>query len=151
VSGLSPSLRFGAAALAVWRLTHLVVEEDGPADVVVRVRRRVGDGIVGSAMDCFYCSSVWAAAACAPAVTRRPRELPLAVLALSGAACLLERATTKGEDDELLWTQAQAGGQGGEADDREPRIGADAAGRRRAGDGAEARDAAGDGAVTRAR
>ena len=96
------AFRFAVATLAVWRLTHLVVEEDGPADVVVRMRRRAGDGVVGDAMDCFYCFSVWAAAACAPAVTRRPRRLPLVALALSGAACLLERTTTRGDDDELL-------------------------------------------------
>ena len=114
------------ATLAVWRLTHLVVEEDGPADIVVRVRRRVGDGAVGGAMDCFYCFSVWAAAACAPTVTRRPRRLPVVALALSGAACLLERTTTRGGHDELLRTEAQAGVEGSTADPRQPGIGADA-------------------------
>ena len=61
-------------ALATWRVTHLLVEEDGPADVVVRLRERAGDSWVGQAMDCFYCLSIWTAAPVAVAVARRPRE-----------------------------------------------------------------------------
>lgn len=137
--------RFAVAALSTWRLTHLLAEEDGPGDVVVRLRRRLGDGRLGAAMDCFYCLSVWIGAAHAAAVSTRRRDVPLAALALSGAACLLERATGGG-DDELLREEAQAGGEGREADAREPGRRADA----RAGE-AEAGDAAGDGAVTAAR
>jgi hypothetical protein len=44
-------------------------------------------------MDCFACTSVWVAAPVTLAVARRPREGPLTWLALSGAACLLERMT----------------------------------------------------------
>jgi hypothetical protein len=43
-------------------------------------------------MDCFSCLSVWVAAPLALTVTRRPREALGTWLALSGAACLLERA-----------------------------------------------------------
>ena len=99
--------RFLVGALATWRVTHLLVEEDGPADMVVRLRRRAGDGWMGQAMDCFYCLSIWTAAPVAAAVARRPREAPLTWLALSGAACLLERATTDKGDLDVLWEQAQ--------------------------------------------
>jgi len=99
--------RFLVGALATWRVTHLLVEEDGPADMVVRLRRRAGDGWMGQAMDCFYCLSIWTAAPVAAAVARRPREAPLTWLALSGAACLLERATTEKGDLDVLWEQAQ--------------------------------------------
>jgi Protein of unknown function (DUF1360) len=101
------SARFAVGAFATWRVTHLLVAEDGPADVVVRLRRRAGDSWVGSAMDCFYCLSVWTAAPVAIAVARRPREAPLTWLALSGAACLLEQATTEKGDLDVLWEQAQ--------------------------------------------
>jgi hypothetical protein len=100
--------RFLVAALATWRLTHLLVEEDGPGDIVVRLRQRAGDGWLGSALDCFYCLSIWTAAPVAAAVARRPREAPLIWLAFSGAACLLERATTEKGDLDVLWEQAQA-------------------------------------------
>jgi hypothetical protein len=98
--------RFALASLATWRLTHLVAEEDGPADAVVRLRGRVGDGSVGHLLDCFYCLSIWVAAPFALVVSRRPRDAPLTWLALSGAACLLEQATKspepKGDDHGML-------------------------------------------------
>jgi len=100
--------RFLVGALATWRVTHLLVEEDGPGDLVVHLRRRAGDGWMGRAMDCFYCLSIWTAAPVAAAVSRRPREAPLIWLALSGAACLLERATSEKGDLDVLWEQAQA-------------------------------------------
>jgi len=98
------------AALATWRLTHLLTEEDGPADVVLRLRRLAGPGLLGQVMDCFYCTSVWVALPFAVGLTServatvprarsgRSRPAPwarrsVAWLALSGAACLLEQAT----------------------------------------------------------
>ena len=85
--------RFVVGSLATWRVTHLLAEEDGPADALVRFRVRLGSGALGELMDCFYCLSLWVAAPLGLVVARRPREAPLACLALSGAACLLERVT----------------------------------------------------------
>lgn len=84
-------MKFVVAGLATWRVTHLLVSEDGPADIVVRVRRRLGGGVLGRAMDCFWCLSVWIAIPAALFVTRRPLDAAVTWLALSGAACLLER------------------------------------------------------------
>jgi hypothetical protein len=83
--------RFVLAVLATWRVTHLLANEDGPADVVFRVRRWLGDGFVGSLMDCFNCTSVWIAAPLALFVSTNPLTWALSWLALSGGACLLER------------------------------------------------------------
>ncbi len=83
--------RFAIASLATWRLTHLLAEEDGPADLVVRIRARLGRSRAGEAMDCFYRMSVWVAAPLSLMVARRPRQVPAVWLALSGAACLIER------------------------------------------------------------
>jgi hypothetical protein len=88
-----PATRFALGALATWRVAHLLAEEDGPADAVVRLRARLGTGPVGQLMDCFACVSIWVAAPIAVATARRRRETPLHWLALSGAACLLERAS----------------------------------------------------------
>lgn len=85
--------RFVLATLAVWRLTHLVTAEDGPFDVVVRVRASLGQGVIGRAMDCFYCFSLWVAAPAALFVTRDPVEWVMAWLASAGGACLLDRLT----------------------------------------------------------
>jgi hypothetical protein len=83
--------RFAVASLATWRVTHLLAREDGPGNAVVLLRARAGAGPLGELMDCFYCLSVWVACPFAFAVTRRRREVPATWLALSGAACLLER------------------------------------------------------------
>jgi hypothetical protein len=84
--------RLVLAALTVWRVTHLITLEDGPLDAVARVRRRLGDGVLGELSDCFACTSIWVAAPVAAAL-RPPRtsELALSWLGLSGAACLLQR------------------------------------------------------------
>src|SRR5215469_6258791 len=86
--------RFALAALATWRVTHLLAAEDGPADVVVRLRARAGAGRLSGLMDCFQCLSVWVAAPASLAVTGWRRPDPVTWLAVSGAACLLELATT---------------------------------------------------------
>ncbi len=92
---MTPWMRFVLAVLATWRITHLLANEDGPADIVVRVRRRFGHGLVGSLMDCFNCLSVWIAAPAAFLLSRRPLMWVISWLALSGGACLLERLGEK--------------------------------------------------------
>src|SRR4029077_12287536 len=82
---------FVMAVVATWRVTHLLAREDGPADLVVRFRARLGHGMAGKLMDCFECLSLWVAMPIAFFVSRRPVDLLLIWLALSGAACLLER------------------------------------------------------------
>jgi hypothetical protein len=97
-----PAGRLILATLATWRVTHLLVNEDGPADVVVRLRRRAGSGFAGSLMDCFYCMSFWVAVAVVSTVTRSRRPAPLLWFAVSGGACLLERITRRDIQDEEL-------------------------------------------------
>lgn len=92
-----PAGRFVLAALATWRVTHLLVAEDGPADVVVRLRRRAGSSWAGDLLDCFYCLSVWVAVPFAAGLAGRRQVDPLSCLAVSGAACLLEQATRRAE------------------------------------------------------
>jgi hypothetical protein len=83
--------RLFVAVLATWRITHLLANEDGPADLVVRFRARLGNGQAGQLMDCFQCLSLWVALPIAFFVSRRPLDLLFIWLSLSGAACLLER------------------------------------------------------------
>lgn len=66
-------------ALAIWRLAHMVVKEDGPGDVILRFRDWVRAGSrgwyyptdakkpwlpewTGGLVNCVSCASVWAAA-----------------------------------------------------------------------------------------
>jgi len=82
-------------ALCVWRVTHLLNAEDGPGQWLIRLRRLAGSGFWGELLDCFYCLSLWVAAPVAVLIGASWRERPLLWVALSGAACLLERATEK--------------------------------------------------------
>ena len=81
--------------LGVWRITHLLAAEDGPFDVVVRLRRRAGAGFWGSLLDCFYCLSLWVAVPFAWFLGEGWKERALLWPALSGAAILLERLTER--------------------------------------------------------
>jgi hypothetical protein len=80
--------------LAVWRITYFLQAEDGPWDVVIRVRRLVGEGFWGRLLDCFYCLSVWIAAPIAYLVGQSWPERALLWPSLSAAAILLERVTS---------------------------------------------------------
>ncbi len=90
-------MRFLLAGLATWRVTHLVAHEDGPADLVVRLRARLGSSRLGELADCFQCLSVWLAMPFTPFVTRRRGAAVVSWLALSGLACLLERVVAEPE------------------------------------------------------
>jgi len=121
--------RIALAALATWRVTHLLAEEDGPFDAIVRLRARVRRPWLGELMDCFYCLSLWAAAPVAVAATQRRRDVPITLLALSGAACLLERARSNFEQGgrNVLWEEPASGGRFDTAEARKPTRYVDAA------------------------
>ena len=86
------------SVLSVWRITHLLALEDGPGNLIVRLRKMLGQSFWGTLMDCFYCLSLWVAAPAALVLMRSLREWPLVWLSLSGAACLLEQFGSKAGD-----------------------------------------------------
>jgi hypothetical protein len=89
--------RFCLAALAVWRLTHFLAEEDGPWDVIARFRARLGSSVFGRLMDCFYCVSLWVSVPLAVWLSDGWIGILIHWQALSGAACLFQRATDVSE------------------------------------------------------
>ncbi|MDQ3283937.1 MAG: hypothetical protein M3Q69_21240 [Acidobacteriota bacterium] len=96
---------FAAAALsvlAVWRVTHLVVAEDGPWDVFAHMRRAAAAIGLERLVSCFYCASVWVALPFALLVERRWQALVIAIPALSGGAILCERLTAR-DDAPAVW------------------------------------------------
>lgn len=86
-------------SLAVWRITHLLGKEDGPFNIIFLMRKKAGAGFFGSLLDCFYCLSIWIALPFGIWLGITWWEKFLIWLALSGAACLLEQATTKNDTD----------------------------------------------------
>ena len=110
-------------ALTVWRVTHLLVDEDGPWKIIARVRGRLGASVLGELMDCFYCLSVWIALPLAWILAPVWSERLLLWPALSAAAILLERVTAKPaptaamyweekENDDGVLRQSEAAGNG---------------------------------------
>jgi hypothetical protein len=95
--------------------------EDGPADLVVRVRSMLGNTMAGRLMDCFYCLSLWIAFPVTLPLSRSVPEGVLTWLALSGGACLLHGVvknhvvvessspqTPEGGTEDVLWSDAHA-------------------------------------------
>ena len=87
--------RLVVAAFAVWRLTHLLATEDGPWDVILWIRRKLGTTNWGKMMDCFNCLSLWISIPSAFFVVDGVPDRFAAWLALSGAACLANRLGTE--------------------------------------------------------
>jgi len=110
--------------LGVWRVTHLLNAEDGPWDVLVRFRKRVGSGWLGGLLDCFYCLSLWVAVPFALVLAGAWRERILLWLALSAGAILLERwLPDRSPARAEYWEEAEAqhgvlGEEPGQTDDR---------------------------------
>ena len=88
--------------LAVWRLAHLLSQEDGPFDLVFKLRTKAGQRFFGRLLDCFFCLSLWLAVPFAYLLSTDWFTSIVSWLALSGAASLLFKATHRGETHELL-------------------------------------------------
>jgi hypothetical protein len=86
---------FGAGAFAVWRITHALHAEDGPGGVLAGLRDWVGGFGRGAIFDRFPCLSLFVALPVAWLIAGSSGEALLMWFALSGAACLFERLTTR--------------------------------------------------------
>ncbi|HWK06658.1 MAG TPA: hypothetical protein VNS58_23645 [Puia sp.] len=86
---------FVIVSLAIWRITHLLSKEDGPFEIIFRLRKLAGEGVWGQLMDCFYCLSIWISLPFACWTGSSISEKLLFWMAYSGLACLLEKATEK--------------------------------------------------------
>lgn len=81
--------------IVVWRLTHLISSEDGPFDLIIKIRKFAGNSFFGKLMDCFYCLSIWIGLLCACYVANSWQEIIAMTLFYSGASILLEKLTNK--------------------------------------------------------
>lgn len=90
MSDWSPWFRFIVAVLATWRLARLVAREDGPFELIVKLRERASGGFAGQLMDCPYCLSLWIAIPFASTLADSALAWIAAWLAISGGASFLE-------------------------------------------------------------
>lgn len=86
---------FIVCTLALWRITHLLSQEDGPFDAVIKFRKLFGQSFFGNLLDCFYCLSLWIAIPFAILLCTEWLQGIIIWLALSGGACLLFKLTDK--------------------------------------------------------
>ncbi len=86
---------FILCALAVWRISYLLSQEDGPFDIVVKFRKLFGQGFFGSLLDCFYCLSLWISIPFACFLCDGCKNGIITWLALSGSACLIYNLSEK--------------------------------------------------------
>lgn len=85
---MSQEVSYVLAALAAWRLTHLMAYEDGPFRLIARMRARAERFSAGLA--CFYCLSVWVPLPFAFVLSTGAQRV-LLWLAGSGAVVLLHK------------------------------------------------------------
>jgi hypothetical protein len=100
------TIAFLAAVLAVWRVTHLVVVEDGPFDLLRRLREAAARHGLERLVNCFLCCSVWMAIPFALLIAREWKEIVVVLPALSGGAILLERVTRE-RDAAAAWIETK--------------------------------------------
>jgi hypothetical protein len=100
------------AALATWRVSFLLVREDGPWRFASRLRERAGAGFFGELLGCVKCTGTWVAAPFALCVGGNWIGVIVVWLALAGVTALIDewlrppfemQAT---ENDELLRADA---------------------------------------------
>ena len=90
-------------ALAVWRLTSLLVYEEGPFEMFVKLRD-LNERIKGP-LNCFWCASMWVAAVVALVYTVTWKDRTILWLALSALACFFDEVrmvlVNLGIDDDM--------------------------------------------------
>lgn len=82
---------FILGSLTAWRISYLLTSESGPRDVFANTRRRFSTGILGGAVNCLYCMSIWVSAPLAWILGETVMEHLLLWPALSAAAIVIER------------------------------------------------------------
>lgn len=88
---LCNALDITALVLAVWRLSYMLIEEDGLFNIFDLIRRgsnRIG---VGDLFACIYCMSVWVGAGLLFITRYEAGVFFIRVLALSAAAVFISR------------------------------------------------------------
>lgn len=84
--------RFVLAAVATWRVSALLVREDGPFDGLTALRAWA-ERRRWRVLDCFYCTSLWMAVPATLSTVGLTAAFPIVWFAIGGAAALLERVT----------------------------------------------------------
>jgi hypothetical protein len=85
--------RFVLASLAVWRISFLLVREDGPGKVLMRLRKRVEKCFLGELLKCVKCTGVWVSLPFAIYVGGDFWQIVVVWLAIAGVTALIDEVT----------------------------------------------------------
>jgi hypothetical protein len=85
--------RFLIAALAIWRLAFLLAREQGPWNVLSRLRRSARGNVVGALFTCVKCVGLWVSIPFAFFVRGEWPEVVVIWLALAGVTALIDEFT----------------------------------------------------------
>jgi hypothetical protein len=109
--------RFLVAALATWRLAFLLAREQGPWNILSRLRHAMGHGSASELLKCVKCVGLWVAVPFAFFVRGDGWELVVIWLALSGATALIDEWTRP----PFEWEESKPAGHSGGPGDGEAR------------------------------
>lgn len=88
------------SSLTVWRVAVFICYEEGPFDLMVRLRRLLVRGGLGRLAGCFHCTAFWISLVTVGAVYRPDVKSFFLVLAIAGGASMSERLLTGPETEE---------------------------------------------------
>jgi hypothetical protein len=92
---MSDLLKYFVIVIVVWRITHLISSEDGPFDLIIKLRKLLGNSFIGKLMDCFYCLSIWIGFFASFYAENNFEGVIILTIYYSGVAILLEKFTNK--------------------------------------------------------
>lgn len=86
--------------LTVWRISSLLVREDGPYDVLAKVRhtagvrydeysRAIGQNVIAKALTCVWCISIWVAGGAALFISDNVVNFLVNTLSMSAIAIIV--------------------------------------------------------------
>ena len=81
--------------IVTWRVTHLISNEDGPFEIIFKLRQIAGNSFFGKLMDCFYCLSIWIGFLLSIYISNQAIEIIFFTLYFSGTSIIIEKLTNK--------------------------------------------------------
>lgn len=91
-------MMFLISSLAVWRITHMLLEENGPWELFKRVQNwsdSRNPNVLKEMLQCFYCTSVWVSLPFAIYLGANFIEYIIYTMALSAVAMLIQTIKEK--------------------------------------------------------
>jgi len=89
------SLQFVIYSLVVWRISSLLVNEDGPYKIFEYIRNHAQ--VHTDVLNCVWCTSIWIGVLVALLTSSSVSMIPTLALAYSGIAIIVESVVNRAE------------------------------------------------------